>query len=255
MATTTPDNQQHAGHGAPASGAAVPKKKPDWEAVERDYRAGILSTREIGELHGVSHTAINKRAKKPGEEWERDLKAKILAKAEAEVSRRAVSTEVSKERQATEKQVVEANADAIVRIRLSHRVDIQRSRGIVMRLLDELEQQTGPENAALLEELGEVMRKPDDKGQDKRNDLYLKIISLPGRSKTMKDLCESLRVLVLLERQAFGLDEQAGDDVTVGSPGFTKAMTDAERAVRLSRLINGSPEAAAGLLAALKRAA
>lgn len=252
MATTTHDKEQDAGQGTPAPGAAAPKKKTDWEAVERDYRAGILSTRELGALHGVSHTAINKRAK--AESWERDLKAKILAKAEAEVSRRAVSTEVSKERQATEKQVVEANADAIVRIRLSQRADIQRSRTIVMRLLDELELETGPENAALLADLGEIMRKPDDKGQDKRNDLYQKIISLPGRAKTMKDLGESLRVLILLERQAFGLDDPTGDDAAAGGPGAIKAMTDAERAVRLSRLINGNPEALAGMLAALKRA-
>lgn len=56
----------------------------DWEAVERDYRAGLLSVREIGLAHGVSHTAINKRAKKHG--WDRDLKGKIRAKAEIRLS-------------------------------------------------------------------------------------------------------------------------------------------------------------------------
>lgn len=251
MATNTPDTP--APHTAGAGGAAAPGRRAiDWEAVSRDYRAGILSTRELGALYGVSHTAINKRAKAEG--WERDLKAQILAKAEAEVSRRAVSTEVSKERQASERQVVEANADAIVRIRLSQRADIQRSRAIVMRLLDELEQQTGPDNAALLAELGEVLRKEDEKGQDKLNDLYQKVISLPGRAKTMKDLGESLRVLVLLERQAFGLDDPTGEDAAATTVGLSRAMTDAERAVRLSRLLNGNPEALAGLLAVVKRA-
>lgn len=56
--------------------------------------------------------------------------------------------------------------------------------------------------------MGELMRREDDRGQDKLNDLYQKIISLPGRAKTMKDLGESLRVLVTLERQAFGLDDK-----------------------------------------------
>ena len=51
------------------------KKSIDWERIEYDYRAGILSVREISEARGVSHTAVNKKAKQLG--WERDLKAKI----------------------------------------------------------------------------------------------------------------------------------------------------------------------------------
>lgn len=46
----------------------------DWEAVERDYRAGILSVREIGAKCGCTHTAINKRAKRYG--WERERAAR-----------------------------------------------------------------------------------------------------------------------------------------------------------------------------------
>ena len=198
-------------------------KQPDWEAIERAYRAGLLSIREIASTQGITHGAINKRAKRDG--WERNLKAKIQAKAEAEVSKRAVSTEVSKERQATERQVVEANAEAIVHVRLSHRQDIKRGRSIVMRLLDELELQTGPENAALLEELGVLLRKEDDKGVDKLIDLYQRVISLPGRAKTMKDLGETLRVLIGLERQAFGLDDAPEGEG--GDKSFLEAMLNA----------------------------
>ena len=46
----------------------------DWEAIERDYRAGILSVREIGAKCGCTHTAINKRAKRDG--WERERAAR-----------------------------------------------------------------------------------------------------------------------------------------------------------------------------------
>ena len=101
-----------------------------------------------------------------------------------------------------------------------------------MRLLDELELQTGPDNAALLGELGELLRKEDDKGVDKLNDLYQKIISLPGRAKTMKDLGETVRVLIGLERQAFGLD----DVPETSSPSGTANLTDAQRAARLAAL-------------------
>ncbi|MFK3922142.1 hypothetical protein ACI2JC_21210 [Pseudomonas fulva] len=181
-------------------------KQPDWEAIERAYRAGLLSIREIAAAHEVSHTAINKRAKRDG--WHRDLKAKIKAKADALVSRREVSTEVSSKQAETEREIIELNAEVIANIRMAHRGDISRSRRLTNKLLDELEGLT--DNRHLFEELGELMRNPDDNGQDKRNDLYNKIIDLPGRTKTMKELAETLKTLVALERQAYDLDVKQG---------------------------------------------
>ena len=182
------------------------KKAPDWEKIELDYRAGIKTLRQIAGEHGVTHGAINKRAKRDG--WSRDLSAKIAAKADALVSKSAVSNLVSTEPRISERQIVDDNAALVASVHLSHRKDIQRSRRVTMALLEELERQTGADNVALLEQMGELMRREDDKGQDKLNDLYQKIISLPGRAKTMKDLGESLRVMVTLERQAFGLDDK-----------------------------------------------
>ena len=46
----------------------------DWEAVEREYRAGQLSNRMIAEKHNISDTAIRKRAKRDG--WERERVAR-----------------------------------------------------------------------------------------------------------------------------------------------------------------------------------
>ena len=222
------------------------KPAPDWEKIEADYRAGILSLREIAEAHpGTNHVAIARKAKREG--WSRDLSAKIRAKADALVTERTVTADVTAERRVSERDIIDANAQAIVSVRLAHRKDIQRSRSITMRLLEELELQSGRENAELLEQLGELMRREDDRGQDKLNDLYQKIISLPGRAKTMKDLGESLRVLVTLERQAFGLDNVGADGEAQNGP--TKQLTDAERAVRLSRLMSGNPEALAAFLA------
>ena len=182
------------------------KPAPDWEKIEADYRAGIKTLRQIAGEHGVSHVAINKRAKRDG--WSRDLSAKIAAKADELVTKGAVTSAVTTESRISEREIIDANAQAIVSVRLSHRRDIQRSRRIAMALLEELEQQAGGEQVAMLEQLGELLRSEDDKGQDKLNDLYHKVISLPGRAKTMKDLGESLRVLVTLERQAFGLDDK-----------------------------------------------
>ena len=190
----------------PTSKAASSVAPIDWERIELDYRAGVKTLRQIAGEHGTTHTSIGKRAKRDG--WERDLAAKIQAKADVLVSKSAVSKQVSTETRVSERQVVEANAMAIADVRLAHRRDIHRTRRITMSLLEELELQTGRDTVVMLEQLGELLRSEDDKGQDKLNDLYTKVISLPGRAKTMKDLGESLRVLVALERQAFGLDDK-----------------------------------------------
>ena len=56
------------------------RKQVDWEGVERDYSAGLLSLREIGAKYGVDEAYIRRKAKK--NDWSRDLSAKIQSKAE-----------------------------------------------------------------------------------------------------------------------------------------------------------------------------
>ena len=182
------------------------KKVIDWEKIELDYRSGVKSLREIASEQGVSDTAIRKRAKR--DDWVRDLSAKIKAKADDLVRKEQVRSEVRTQNTISEKETIDANANLVASVRLAHRKDIQRSRSIAMKLFDELEHQVGVENAELLEQLGEIMRDEDEKGQDKLNDIYHKIISLPGRVKAAKDLSDALSTLIRLERQAFDLDDK-----------------------------------------------
>lgn len=182
------------------------KKVIDWEKIELDYRAGIKSLRQIADEHGISHVSINKRAKR--DDWVRDLSAKIKAKSDNMVTKSLVTSEVTSEKRISEKQIVDDGATALTNIRLGQRKDIQRSRKIAMSLFDEMEHQVGIENAENLEKLGELLRSEDDKGRDALNDLYMKIISMPGRVKSMKDLSDTLKTLIALERQAFGLDDE-----------------------------------------------
>ena len=183
--------------------AQTEKSAPDWERIEADYRAGLLSVREIAASQGITHGAINKRAKRDG--WTRDLSAKIKAKADALVSKREVSKAVSTEKAETEKAIVEANAEVIAQVRLTHRADIARSRKLAMSLLAELEVQT--ENLDLFEQLGELLRSDDEKGQDKRNEVYKRVISGAARVDSMKKLSDTLKVLISLEREAYGIGE------------------------------------------------
>lgn len=199
------------------------KKEVDWEAIEGAYRAGLLSLREMSQEYGVSHVAIKKRADKEG--WTRDLTAKIKAKADALVNSREVNGEVNSRQLVNESEIVNANAEVIANIRLSHRKDISRTRNVVMKLLGELEAST--DNIELFEKLGDLMRREDDKGQDKLNDLYQKVISMAGRTKTMKDLADSLKTMVALERQAYGLDAEVKPQD--GEPGKEANINDVAR--------------------------
>ena len=185
---------------------AAEKKVIDWEKIELDYRSGVKSLREIASEQGVSDTAIRKRAKR--DDWVRDLSAKIKAKADDLVRKEQVRSEVRTQNTISEKETIDANANLVASVRLSQRKDIQRSRKIAMSLFDELEHQVGIENVENLEKLGELLRSDDDKGRDALNDLYMKIISMPGRVKSMKDLSDTLKTLIALERQAFGLDDE-----------------------------------------------
>ncbi|RZG86801.1 hypothetical protein EXE10_06220 [Acinetobacter sp. WCHAc060033] len=182
------------------------KKVIDWEKIELDYRAGVKSLREIASEQGVSDTAIRKRAKR--DDWSRDLSAKIKAKADDLVRKEQVRMEVRTANRISEKETIDANANLVASVRLSQRKDIQRSRKIAMSLFDELEQMVGEDQVDLLIRLGDLMYQPDDKGKDTLNDIYHKIIAMPGRVDSMKKLSDTLKTLIGLERQAFGLDDE-----------------------------------------------
>ncbi|EPO1581388.1 hypothetical protein ACT6N7_000029 [Yersinia enterocolitica] len=179
----------------------------DWEAIESAYRAGLMSLREIASQHNISEGAIRKRAKR--DDWSRDLSAKIKERAEDLVRKEEVRKQVRTETTLTERVLIEASAEVIANVRMEHRGDIRRARKITNALLDEL----GTECADVpaLEKLGELMFNPDDKGQDRLNEIYHKVISMPDRVKSVKALSDALKNLIGLERQAYNLDEVAKD--------------------------------------------
>lgn len=179
--------------------------KPDWEAIETAYRAGVMSLREIASQHGISEGAIRKRAKR--DDWLRDLNAKIQQKADDLVRKQEVRRTVRNESTLTERVLIEATAEVIATVRMEHRGDIRRARELTSTLFDELGAQCADVSA--LEQLGDIMFDPDDKGRDRLNEIYQKVISLPSRVKSMKDLSDSLKTLIGLEREAYSIENKA----------------------------------------------
>jgi len=182
----------------------------DWEIIERDYRAGIKTLRQIAAEAGITHGAINKRAKVDG--WERDLRKKILAKAEAKVSKAQVSSLVSKEARVSDAAVVEANAEIVASADLLNRKDVVLAIGTGRQQLEELANLGRPEFAERLEWLGELMLSPDDKGVDKANDLYRYVIGLSGRVKNLKDVIAGLATMIQIQRKILKLDQDANNN-------------------------------------------
>jgi hypothetical protein len=150
-----------------------PRTGTDWERVEADYRAGIRTLRVIAEEHGITEGAIRKRAKR--DDWTRSLAAKIKAKADDLVRKELVRNEVRKDTP-TEREVVDAGANQVATVILTHRTDIARYRKLAAGLIDELEQE-----------------KKDFK-------------TLGPRIGNMKAAADTLKTLIGLERTAFNLD-------------------------------------------------
>lgn len=202
------------------------KRRPvDWDALAVHYRAGIRSLKDIGAEFEVSDAAIIKHAR--NHKWTRDLKGKIQARADAKVSAAMVSEEVSALTKLTEQVTVEVEATVQARIRIGHRKDIGKARTLAMSLLSELEYQTG--NLDLYQRLTELLEDPagsDDSAaarerQRKRLEVFEKTMSLGGRTKTMKDLGDTLKTLIGLEREAYGLEVKPdGDGSTRGSVSY-----------------------------------
>lgn len=173
----------------------------DWERIEAEYRAGVKSLREIAKEYGISDTAIRKKAK--ANEWVRDLSAKIAAKADELVRTQEVRTQVRTESAISEREVINANAQAIANVKNAHRADITRQRNLVNSLMTELEAVT--DNPELFATLGELMESPDERGVDKIKDAYKRVISMSQRITGIKTLAEALRILIALERESWGI--------------------------------------------------
>ena len=191
----------------------------DWDRIELEFRAGIKTLREIANPYNISHVAISKRAKREG--WERDLSAKIKSKALALVNRNEVNKEVNNNNLATEREIIEVNAQMQATALLNHRKDISRYKELAIKLLAEIETET--DNQESFSELAEVIiwRSGEDGAVQTKEEvarmarmqkLFDMVMSNPGRVDSLKKLSETMKNLIGLERQALGLSDDYQPD-------------------------------------------
>ncbi|RUR26833.1 hypothetical protein ELY33_17140 [Vreelandella andesensis] len=107
-------------------------KKPDWEAIESAFRAGSLSIRNIADQHGVSDTAIRKRATKHG--WQRDLTEQVQKAARDKLVRKKVREAGSQEQLRTDAEIIEEASTEAASVVLRHRAGLAQWRSISDKL-------------------------------------------------------------------------------------------------------------------------
>jgi hypothetical protein len=209
---------------------ATEKPKTDWESIERHYRAGVLSLREIAKQHGVTDGAIRKKAKQL--DWQRDLTAKVAEKVRTELVRSEVRTPNAR----TEQEIVDSAAATVVQVVREHRRDIASGRNIVSLLMGQLVDVAGKRDE--FEGTIEV-ECAEDKTTERRNKL-MKAVSIPAHAATVRDLSNAMKNLVGLERQAFNISDvpepdnqesSVADQVSAGfdelRAAFAKRLGDA----------------------------
>jgi hypothetical protein len=107
-------------------------KQPDWEAIERAYRAGALSLRGIADKYDTNEGTIRSRAKKNG--WQRDLTAQVRTATKEKLSRNTSRTSDTQREAREEAQIVDEASDEAASIVLAHRADLGQWRGISNKL-------------------------------------------------------------------------------------------------------------------------
>jgi hypothetical protein len=176
------------------------KRSIDWEAVEREYRAGMLSIREIARLHDVSDKAIRNKANAHG--WERDLSTKVAEKVRNELVRAESAASPQ-----NEKNIVETAAAMVVQVVRSHRKKISKGQELVDLLADQLMDVAG--NRSMFEDAIETLCAEDD--NPKRLQMMTKAVSLEKHAAIALNLANAAKTWIGLERQAFNIADAIGE--------------------------------------------
>jgi hypothetical protein len=169
----------------------------DWDAIERDFRLGQFTLRQLAKKYSVEASSISRKVEKEG--WVQDLTEEVRGRTRAALLSNATDCNTT--------DAIEAAVQTNIRIIREHQARIGRAQKMVDALLDELQDATESRDeieAAIEEET----REP---GQAKKRAAMLRAIALPARAATLVNLSAATKTFMGLERQAFNLDANNGD--------------------------------------------
>lgn len=218
------------------------KTPPDWALIEADFRAGLKSLRQMGSEQSISEGAIRKRAKK--DDWSRDLGPRIQAEAQAKIRKYAVRSEVRAQARIPESAVIDANANILYAVQMTHRADTARARALVQGLMGDLETLGGLGGVGGISDidLADALRDQfqlvenqfdtNKRRATRSRQMLDAVLSVPSRIDNGKKVVEMLEKLVRLEREIYGITAASSEEKTQ-SP----ALTDTDRISRMLSLI------------------
>lgn len=202
----------------------------DWDAIEREFRLGQKSNKQLATDHGVQPSSIGRRAEKYG--WVQDKAdevrtraANLLVQSTAAEATGNATGNANPNATPSDREIKVA-ARVAADVVLGHRKGLNKLSKLRDSMLDEIEAQTTAQD--MLAEIIEVAREPDENGVDKRNDLLMKVISLPSRVESLKKLTEVDEKIRKGEREAFGIS--ADEDDGKNKSGATVVVVPAKDA-------------------------
>lgn len=178
------------------------KKVIDWNRIERDFRSGKWSTRQLAEIHGPTEGAIRYQAKVGN--W-----SQMVRPDEEEVEtfqKRAFVTPAPTPPEA--------------------KVIVIEGKGLALRMLDELGATT-----SLQGELEDMIIKDTSKDKDgRRRQGMMRAVDLPSRAKILRDLMVAAKTAIEVQKL-----ERAADSPEYPS---TETTVDDKPADDWDRLLN-----------------
>lgn len=155
---------------------SLPNREGDWDWARVRYETSDLSCDQIGDEIGVTATAIVSRASRQG--WTRNRRETSVERSAELILAQKISKE--EEMRARFESIEKVNALMQAEVLTVHRTDIKQARAVCMSLWDDLKE-------------ARTNVDPDTS------------ISLQDCSMVMQRLATSMKTLILLERQAFGI--------------------------------------------------
>jgi hypothetical protein len=191
---------------------ATKRKAHDWDAIERDWRTGTFTLRELETKHKVDNTVIARRMKqdrkKDPSRWQKDLQKVVRQATNAALMSATVSKMVSEGQQDVSNTVLAA-AELNKRVILGHREELTKLRGVALGLLDEVVASRLSEDEQRL--LTEILASGgSDADLDKAREAVRKALSRSSRVTDAKALAEIIGKVQAGERVAYGLNEDDG---------------------------------------------
>lgn len=219
---------------AKSSPKKTKRKYIDWDSIEPLYRAGVLSLHEICAQYEadhinsqvwkttVTHAAIIKKAK--AKKWTRNLAGKVRDRVKEKVVTGLVTGRNQEKNQGlSDGEIVDAAAEVGHAVITRHMIEIAALVEIENQLLKELSD--SPKRSYMANFQGQIISKEVQ-------------LTVKEKSATLKDLADVRAKRIILERQAYNLDDEGGS----GGEGQKEASTPEETLRRFAFMLRRKEE-------------